>query len=194
MAFSAGSGGSRRRGRVAQSTVAEINVTPLVDVMLVLLIIFMATSSVETARLSREAETLRQVVSDEITAADAADEAENQVPVDLPKAKAEKMAAGSKKSGKPVLSIDRRHRIYLDKELLVDCQKLPGDFDVCLDAFEKALASNERATSLTEANLRADRRLSYDFVLRLMARMRRAGISQFGLITEVPAPKAGSTK
>ncbi|PEQ11920.1 protein TolR [Novosphingobium sp. PC22D] len=41
----AGSGRSRRRGgRGARAPMAEINVTPLVDVMLVLLIIFMVTA------------------------------------------------------------------------------------------------------------------------------------------------------
>ncbi|MBH9536350.1 MULTISPECIES: ExbD/TolR family protein [Novosphingopyxis] len=40
-----GRGGSRRRGRGGQrAPLAEINVTPLVDVMLVLLIIFMVTA------------------------------------------------------------------------------------------------------------------------------------------------------
>ena len=39
-----GRGGGRRRGRGARSPMAEINVTPLVDVMLVLLIIFMVTA------------------------------------------------------------------------------------------------------------------------------------------------------
>ncbi|MCO4762740.1 MAG: biopolymer transporter ExbD [Myxococcales bacterium] len=190
MAFSVGGGGQKRRGRVAQATVAEINVTPLVDVMLVLLVIFMTASSVETARLSREAETLRQVVSDEMTAADAAPQDENQVPVDLPKAKAEKLVGGAK-SGKPVLSIDRRRRIYLGKDLLVDCRKVSGKFEACLDAFEKALSTNEKAQSLTDVHLRADQRLSYGQVLQLMARMRRAGISHFGLVTEVPAGSKG---
>jgi biopolymer transport protein ExbD len=37
-------GGGRGRGRRAASTLAEINVVPLVDVMLVLLIIFMVTA------------------------------------------------------------------------------------------------------------------------------------------------------
>ena len=37
-------GGRRRRGRGARAPMAEINVTPLVDVMLVLLIIFMVTA------------------------------------------------------------------------------------------------------------------------------------------------------
>jgi biopolymer transport protein TolR len=46
MAMNLGSGrrGSRRRGRGSRAPVAEINVTPLVDVMLVLLIIFMVTA------------------------------------------------------------------------------------------------------------------------------------------------------
>ena len=42
-AFSAG-GRGRRRGRGRRGALAEINVTPLVDVMLVLLIIFMVTA------------------------------------------------------------------------------------------------------------------------------------------------------
>ena len=52
MAFSAGQGGlgrrrGRRRGRQRQ-TLSEINVTPLVDVMLVLLIIFMISAPLLT--------------------------------------------------------------------------------------------------------------------------------------------------
>src|SRR6187551_3174857 len=46
MAGSAGGGGRRGRRRVAP--MAEINVTPLVDVMLVLLIIFMVTAPLLT--------------------------------------------------------------------------------------------------------------------------------------------------
>ncbi len=38
------SGGRRRRGRRTSTSLAEINVVPLVDVMLVLLIIFMVTA------------------------------------------------------------------------------------------------------------------------------------------------------
>ena len=52
MAMSLGSGGgSRRRGRGGnrRAPMAEINVTPLVDVMLVLLIIFMVTAPLMTA-------------------------------------------------------------------------------------------------------------------------------------------------
>lgn len=47
MAMMGGMGGGRRRGRrggSARAPMAEINVTPMVDVMLVLLIIFMVTA------------------------------------------------------------------------------------------------------------------------------------------------------
>src|SRR6201994_894774 len=42
------SGGGRRRGRRKASVMAEINVTPMVDVMLVLLIIFMVSAPLLT--------------------------------------------------------------------------------------------------------------------------------------------------
>ena len=44
MAMGMSGGGGRRRGRGGRSPMADINVTPLVDVMLVLLIIFMVTA------------------------------------------------------------------------------------------------------------------------------------------------------
>ncbi len=49
MAMNLASSGSRRRGRGKRGAMAEINVTPLVDVMLVLLIIFMVTAPLLTA-------------------------------------------------------------------------------------------------------------------------------------------------
>lgn len=186
MSFGAGGG---TRGRIAQTTLAEINVTPLVDVMLVLLVIFMTASSVETARLAREAETLRQVVGEEVNAADAPPADQQQVPVDLPKAEAEKLKSGGGKDAKPVLAMDEKRRIYLGKTLLADCGAVKP-FDACLDAFEAAL-SKAQSEPLRDVHLRADRRLAYDDVLRLMARMRRAGIVHFGLVTEAPAPAAG---
>lgn len=48
-AFAAGGGRRRRRGRGRRGALSEINVTPLVDVMLVLLIIFMVSAPLLTA-------------------------------------------------------------------------------------------------------------------------------------------------
>jgi biopolymer transport protein TolR len=72
MNLSAGGGGRRgRRGRGRGGPMAEINVTPLVDVMLVLLIIFMVTAPMLTAGVpidlpDSKAEALKEE-QDEIT-------------------------------------------------------------------------------------------------------------------------------
>ena len=74
MNMSQGGGGGRRRGRRgrgAGDAMSEINVTPLVDVMLVLLIIFMVTAPMLTAGVPIElpdskAEALKEE-QDEIT-------------------------------------------------------------------------------------------------------------------------------
>lgn len=49
MSFGQNGGGRSRRGRRSRALVSEINVTPLVDVMLVLLIIFMVAAPLMTA-------------------------------------------------------------------------------------------------------------------------------------------------
>ncbi|MBK63742.1 MAG: protein TolR [Altererythrobacter sp.] len=49
MSLASGKGTRRRRGRGGRRPMAEINVTPFVDVMLVLLIIFMVTAPLLTA-------------------------------------------------------------------------------------------------------------------------------------------------
>ena len=180
MGMSTGNSGGGRGGRIAQSTLAEINVTPLVDVMLVLLVIFMVASAVETSRIAREAETLRQTVTEE---AAAAQKGEVQVPVDLPHLKADKMSQGQK-GGKPVISVDAQKRIYLDRDQLIDCST--RTVDQCLDGFETALRKHPKAQGLREANLRADRHLDYGLVLAFMSRLRRAGIEHFGLVAEEP--------
>ncbi|ATQ41409.1 ExbD/TolR family protein [Caulobacter mirabilis] len=53
-AFAAGGGGRRRRRRGRRGALSEINVTPLVDVMLVLLIIFMISAPLLTSGVSVE--------------------------------------------------------------------------------------------------------------------------------------------
>ena len=53
-AFSAAGGGGRRRRRSRRGALSEINVTPLVDVMLVLLIVFMISAPLLTAGVPLE--------------------------------------------------------------------------------------------------------------------------------------------
>ena len=52
MSAGGGGGGGARRGRRRAHVMAEINVTPMVDVMLVLLIIFMVTAPLMTSGVS----------------------------------------------------------------------------------------------------------------------------------------------
>jgi biopolymer transport protein TolR len=51
MSAAGASGGGRRRGRRSAGVMAEINVTPMVDVMLVLLIIFMVSAPLMTTSI-----------------------------------------------------------------------------------------------------------------------------------------------
>ena len=87
-AFSAGGGKRRRRGRGRRGALSEINVTPLVDVMLVLLIIFMISAPLLTAgvpvELPKTEAGAMQDVPDPVTVSIRADGriyiAENEVP------------------------------------------------------------------------------------------------------------------
>jgi biopolymer transport protein TolR len=87
-AFSAGGGKRRRRGRSRRGALSEINVTPLVDVMLVLLIIFMISAPLLTAgvpvELPKTEAGAMQDVPDPITVSIRADGriyvADNEVP------------------------------------------------------------------------------------------------------------------
>jgi biopolymer transport protein TolR len=82
---SGGSGGRRRRGR-AHMPMSEINVTPFVDVMLVLLIIFMVAAPLLTAG----------------------------VPLDLPQAKGRTIEAQQKEP--VVVSVTKDGKIFLGQE------------------------------------------------------------------------------
>lgn len=61
MAFSTGNGGFSRRRRGGSGALAEINIVPLVDVVLVLLVIFMLTAHVMEFGLEIDVPKVRQV-------------------------------------------------------------------------------------------------------------------------------------
>jgi len=205
--FASGSGGTSG-GRFARSTLAEINVTPLVDVMLVLLVIFMVASSAETSRIAQQAEALRQ--------AQAAEEdlrlgafGRGHVPVDLPKAKGDPLK--STQADVPVLSLDDRLDFHLGDRALVRCEQVvPGLRDAlehaaggamtasgtrsidrlfvrCLDALGEALGRDPNVKARGEILFRADRRIDYGLVLAAMARVRRSGVTRFGLVADTDA-------
>jgi len=166
-------------------TMAEINVTPLVDVMLVLLIIFMTTASVETTQARLQVQ--RQLQPEDRPKTDA--DLNQKVPVNLPNVNAEQVNLSEEK--KLVLSLNRDYQFYIGEIKVQDCRehakkgKVDDDvFRECVDLLSKKLVKNEKLQRDKELYLRADEGLPYGRVLSTMARVRESGITKFGLIAE----------
>ncbi len=173
---------------------AEINVTPLVDVMLVLLIIFMISSSIETAQVQQEKQKIQQQVKPE-------DRLDQKVPVNLPRTDAESVNLSEER--KVVMSINGDAEFFIGDTLVMKCLEvapalkasLSGkrkawghDEDLqlkkCVEVLAKKLAANEKLKQDKEMYLRADESLPYGLALKVMAEIRRSGVAKFGLVAE----------
>ncbi len=119
---------------------ADINVTNLVDVVLVLLIVFMISAPMMQAG----------------------------VEIDLPKASEspKDVSAGI------VISIDKKQQIYIDQ------YKIP------LEQFESRLRTIREVKKFRPIFIRADKSIPYGVVIELMARIKKMGIENVGLVTE----------
>jgi len=115
---------------------SEINVTPFVDIMLVLLIIFMVTAPMMQQGLE----------------------------IDLPTAK----GSGFSKQSQVIVSISEGEGIYIDK----------GPKTNLKDIY--SALKNLRAD---EVLVKADEAVSYGFVIRVMAEIKKSGIDKVGLVT-----------
>ncbi len=135
--MASGGSGSRR-------PMADINVTPLVDVVLVLLIIFMVTAPFLQGGLE----------------------------IDLPKV----ATRGLDVHEGLIVSI-RGDRTVAVGQTVVS----PAGFE---DALARAKASSRPVF------LKADQRVPYGTIVEYIARMRRAGVVQLGLVTQPPARSA----
>jgi len=120
---------------------SEINVTPLVDVMLVLLIIFMVTSPMMT----------------------------EGVKVNLPKTTTKYLKT---REDPLVLTVNRKKEIFIEKHRI----RING-----LETKIKKIFENRKDKELL---LRADKDVPYGFVIKVIARVKRAGIDKLGMITE----------
>ncbi|UCG78239.1 MAG: protein TolR [Nitrospirota bacterium] len=121
-----------------RGVLSEINVTPLVDVMLVLLIIFMVTAPM-----------LKQGVD-----------------VDLPQAKGKSLPAEER----VVIVMKKDGTIFLnDKKMRLSqvVEKLRAISKINPDVY-----------------LKADKRVPYGEVVKLMAEIKGAGIEKLGMVTE----------
>ncbi len=120
---------------------SEINVTPFVDVMLVLLIIFMVTAPMMT----------------------------QGVDVNLPQT----TTSNVKTEEDPlILSVNKKGEIYLETT------------KVSLEDLEEKVKSIFKYRREKEILLRADRDIPYGLVIKVMAGVKRAGISKLGMVTE----------
>ena len=210
-----GAGGGKK-GRLA-----EINVTPFVDVMLVLLIIFMVAAGVQRGEVEAERErTLEEAERILDQAYDIKQLPKHQkVSVELPKVNSESVNLHEMK--KLQLTVDKKLVFSLpctdksckrDKTVLVDCLALSpvmkdflkpsktkkafqaeqAAFAPCLRALGEKLVDNAKLQEDKELYVLADRRLDYGKVLRVMAVVRQAGITKFGLVAE-PGLLGGAT-
>jgi biopolymer transport protein TolR len=133
MAFSSGGGG--------KAPVGEINVTPLVDVMLVLLIIFMVSAPMMNTG----------------------------VEVDLPAAQAPQVEINEEKL---LLTVGKDSKVYLGRD------------EVPYEKLEATLLANDRMQKEKELYVQADETVPYGFVVKVIAIVKKAGISKLGLVTD----------
>lgn len=129
-------------GRSGRSIMSEINVTPFVDVMLVLLIIFMVSAPMMV----------------------------QGVEVKLPSVSAAPISAESER---PVVSITGDGKIFINDE------------EVTLELFGNVLSEKyQKCTDRHGVILRADEKVEYGFIARVMGAIRDSGIEQIGMVTE----------
>ena len=120
---------------------ADINVTPLVDVMLVLLIIFMVTAPM-----------MRQGVE-----------------VNLPKTTTRHIKSPEEPL---ILTVNKKREIFLEDHRI----ELKN-----LETKIKKIFENRREK---EVLLRADKDVPYGFVIKVISRVKGAGIDKLGMVTE----------
>lgn len=157
MAMSSGGGGSE---------LSEINVTPLVDVMLVLLVIFMVTAPM----IEKEKEEKRKV------------------DLDLPVTRDNPNRINPKDTDKLILEVTRDLKVRIRDEVLVDCGDKrdgtdPKRFEPCFKTIQDKLGKNQKLKEQGELYLLADTEIPYGFVVGTMARIKQSGINKLGMVT-----------
>jgi biopolymer transport protein TolR len=126
--------------------VATINVTPLVDVMLVLLVIFMVTAPMM----------------------------QQGVEIDLPKASAAPLELPEDPL---VVTVDQDGRLSISGSSQIPLEELGGKVKAVLA---------ERADRSGKVFVKADRRLSYGEVMKVISQLYQSDITGVGLVSDNP--------
>ncbi|WP_263141138.1 protein TolR [Pseudomonas sp. RIT-PI-AD] len=148
------------RIRQKRKPVAEMNVVPYIDVMLVLLVIFMVTAPM-----------LNQGVK-----------------VDLPKVSSEALPQDNDKQVLTIsIKADKTYYWNLGSE--VDTEK-QTDKALTLPEMTKAITAimneSRRQGKQTQVFIRGDKAVDYGAVMAAMGGLQQAGVGNVGLITEAP--------
>ena len=146
--------------------ISEINVTPLVDVMLVLLVIFMITA------------TLIQPV----------DPSESVTELDVPVTRYNDNVIDLLNTDKLVLRIDAQLRVFVGEEAITDCSAVAHaptveNITPCLVEIGEKLGQNAKLAQDREIFVLADTNIPFGFVSGALAQIRGAGVDRVGLIT-----------
>jgi len=129
------------QGGNSDRLMSDINVTPFVDVMLVLLVIFMVTAPMMM----------------------------QGVDVTLPETTSEPLVA---KKENLIVTINNKNQVYIN------------DYQVTLDFLKEKLQKILKGRENREVYLRADKEISYGFVVRVMSELKGAGVEKLGMVTE----------
>ena len=144
------------RRREKRKPVAEMNVVPYIDVMLVLLVIFMVTAPM-----------LNQGVK-----------------VDLPQVSSEVVPSDSNQQVL-TLSVLADGTYYWNLGEAVDTEN-HSDSAVSLEAMTEGVTKIMRAKPDTLVYIRGDKNANYGVVVTAMGALQQAGVPNVGLITEAP--------
>ncbi|MFA5624643.1 MAG: biopolymer transporter ExbD [Bradymonadales bacterium] len=169
---------------MALGKLSDINVTPLVDVLLVLLIIFMVTTAIaEQNKAKRQQQDSVQ------------EKTQSLVSLNLPVTPDNPYLADPETS-KLVVVIDKRLRIFVvrglsnaaGQEPIADCSSMVGAksasaWQACFDRIKDTLKNNQRL--LKEGlYLQADADVPYGFVSGVMQELRRVGLESVDIVTD----------
>jgi biopolymer transport protein ExbD len=127
---------------------SEINIVPLVDVLLVLLVIFMITAPIISHTLD----------------------------VQLPKAS---LAPGTRPDQTLIITVDRKGTLAVNENVMGPLRSREA-----ARRFERAIRRWKARYPGNPAFLRADRRIRYGTVIQVMARLRKLGVVDVGLMIE----------